>query len=86
MSGHPDWKVSYRDVVGFPYRLNRGKKLRKIFVYRIHGRCSVKKPTRRKVADAYRTGEVWRLKPTKLKYLGELVLINETLVLKRKNT
>ena len=29
VSGHPDWKVSYRDEVGFPYRLNRGKKLRK---------------------------------------------------------
>jgi hypothetical protein len=53
-----------------------------IFVYVIHGNSTV--CPAHKVDDAYRTGEVWRLVPTQLKYYGKVTLVKDKLVIKRR--
>ena len=47
---------------------------RPVYVYAIHGRCKVVKPTRKQVRDSHITDEVWRTVPTKLRMVGEIDL------------
>jgi nucleoid DNA-binding protein len=64
--GHPNWQVAWTDMCGL-------RSQRQVFLYSIPGNSKVYRPTKRKVFDVDRTGEVWRLVSTKLTLVGEIV-------------
>lgn len=71
-----DWKDALQEK-GRCWKRIHGKLILvpcSVYVYAINSRCRVVKPTKEQVPDVDRTGEVWRLVPTKLKRVGEIDL------------
>jgi hypothetical protein len=65
-----NWRHGFDNLTGV-WRGPR-EKLRTIYVYAIHGNCEVVRPTKRQVFDVRVSDEVWRVKPTRLRLVGEI--------------